>query len=514
MNNQAVTYLRSSKDRSDVSIDAQRRALHELAQVRSLAIVGEFADAVESGKDDDRPGFQQLLAALRDPSRKWQIVLALDTSRVARRRALSLIFEEHECARRGVRVIYKSIPDTEPMTEMLLRSILQAMDEWHSLNSKAKGLAGMAENVRQGYRAGGRAPRGYRLEYIGTGAIRDGSPVLKSKLVVGDDAPRVAAYLRARAAGEPRGRVMARLRLDWPVTSLVGMEWQALTYAGHTAWGIHNERNGGAYNTGTKRKPRKDWLVTRSTHEPLITDDEAEAILKRIEHGQERRTRTTAQEYLLAGLLVTPDGRQWHGDSGEGYRVGKGRRIASARVDDAVLAQIATDWSSEAAIKRATAAVRAFVTVDHKRMATNETQLKALTYKIGKLIDIMAVIENPVPYQRRIAEMEAERAGLEAELSRQRAQADLEKASLQISEADVRAALRGLLDNLRDKAGRVAELRSALASQIDRVELDPETERCVIHYRLTTGVNLASPRGLASNITRVAVPVDAWLRAA
>jgi len=86
--------------------------------------------------------------------------------------------------------------------------------------------------------------------------------------------------------------------------------------------------------------------------------------------------------------------------------------------------QIATDWTSEAAIKRAAAAVRAPVTV-----------------------------ENPAPYQRRIAEMEAQRAEL------------------------------------------VAELRTALASQIDRVELDLVTERCVIHYRLTTGVNLASPRG-------------------
>jgi len=130
-----------------------------------------------------------------------------------------------------VRVIYKSIPDSDPMTEMLLRSILQAMDEWHSLNSKAKGLAGMAENVRQGFRAGGRAPRGYRLEYTSTGAIRDGSPVLKSKLVLGDDAHQVAQYLYARATGEPRGRVLSRLRLKWPVTSLVGMEWQALTYA-------------------------------------------------------------------------------------------------------------------------------------------------------------------------------------------------------------------------------------------------------------------------------------------
>ena len=73
-----------------------------------------------------------------------------------------------------MRVIYRNVPDADPVTEMLLKSILQAMDEWHSLTSRQKGLAGMAENVRQGWRAGGKAPRGYRLEYQATGTIRDG----------------------------------------------------------------------------------------------------------------------------------------------------------------------------------------------------------------------------------------------------------------------------------------------------------------------------------------------------
>ena len=45
-----------------MSIDAQRRALHELAAARGYIVVGEYADAVESGKDDDRPAFQAMLA--------------------------------------------------------------------------------------------------------------------------------------------------------------------------------------------------------------------------------------------------------------------------------------------------------------------------------------------------------------------------------------------------------------------------------------------------------------------
>jgi hypothetical protein len=76
------------------------------------------------------------------------------------------------------------------------------MDEVHSMLSREKGLAGMAENVRRGHRAGGRAPIGYRLERIPTGAIRDGAPVTKSKLEPSEQAPAIAAISKARAAGE------------------------------------------------------------------------------------------------------------------------------------------------------------------------------------------------------------------------------------------------------------------------------------------------------------------------
>lgn len=89
-------------------------------------------------------------------------------------------------------------------------------------------------------------------------------------------------------------------------------------------------------------------------------------------------------------------------------------------MDDAAPEQIGIDWSSEAAVKRATAAVRAPVAADYKRMGTNEEQVKALTGKIGSLLDIMATVENLAPYQRRIAKMEAEHAVLVAKLSRHR----------------------------------------------------------------------------------------------
>jgi hypothetical protein len=50
--NQTDLHLRSSKDRSDVSIEAQHRELTALAKPRGLVVADEFADAVESGRDE------------------------------------------------------------------------------------------------------------------------------------------------------------------------------------------------------------------------------------------------------------------------------------------------------------------------------------------------------------------------------------------------------------------------------------------------------------------------------
>jgi DNA invertase Pin-like site-specific DNA recombinase len=486
--NLAAIYCRSSKDRSDVSIDAQRRALHELAGARGLIVVAEFSDAVESGKDDNRPGFQQLIAALRDPARKWTHVLALDTARIGRRRLVSMIFEA-ELEKRGVRMVYKSLPDADPATDMIIRSIMQAFDEYHSLISKAKGLAGMAENVRQGWRAGGRSPRGYTLAYTPTGASRDGSPVLKSKLQIDEDtAPQVADYLRLRAAGVPRGDAAARSGAQWPATSLHSMDWQALTYAGHTCWNVHNEAG-----SGEKRRPRSEWVITRDTHPALITDAEAEAVLSQMERLTTGR-RAARADLLFAGLIVT-DGRAWHSDGCGYYRLGKGRKISAARIEPAILARIQSDLLDEGAVESVLASVRALQEAPppRKAIAALERRLATLSVQIGRTIDLAGQIADPAPVLRRVEQLETERASVVEQLAQARSLERQAESGRRLTAADVRALLSHLFADIR--AGEsVDEIRAELAKVLERVELDPDTLAATLYYSVATGVNLASPR--------------------
>ena len=491
MTTSAAIYLRSSKDRHDLSIQAQRLELHKYAKAHGFGIVAEYTDAVESGKDENRPGFQELLTALKHPNRSWSAVIAMDTSRIARRRHIALLFE-HECEKVSVKVIYRTLPDTDPITGMLLRSILQAMDEWHSLTSRAKGLAGMAESVRQGWRAGGCAPYGYDLQHSPTGTMRDGKPVMRSRLIPNADIETVGMYLRLRASGKSRSIAKSISGIGYK--SLNDLEWNALTYAGHTVWGM---------SSGGKRCPREDWHITRSTHQAVITDEDAEAVLARLENRRNLYTRGQCRTYLLTGLLESPSGEAFIGDTTRGspnYRLGKRRRISATLLDAAVLdviftALVAPDVAHTImTLMRASNAPRS----KPRDLDAMRRRVKGIEQKIGRLVDLAAEDAELAPtYRRHILELERDRETMQDELDT----AQVESAQAQVlalwTVEDVRKLLGSLRQSLESElaCGNIEEVKNALHLLVERIVYDVDERSFVVQYQLSTGVALASPRG-------------------
>lgn len=498
----AALYLRSSKDRSDMSPAAQRRLLKELALARGITIVAEFSDAVESGKDENRPGFQRLLQAIRNPKRGWDTLLVLDTARIARRQHIAVIFEEVECRKRGIEVVYRSVPDSDPITMMLLKSILRAMDEWHSLTSRDKGLAGMTENVKSGFRAGGRAPTGYRLTYHSTGAVRDGEAVTKSKLEPDLAlASSVAAFLTARADGISRTVAARQAGLKLSGSSLIGLEWNALTYAGHTVWNVHAERKDGAYVGGQKRRPRRDWVIQRDTHPALISQAQADAILASLEAFSPHRVRHRGAAYLLTGLLQSANGIRWSGDRGS-YRwqsPGAGMRyVPATALESAVVDQVMQDLQGPAFIRALTQAARAAASAGVEDPTVNIRSTIAETNKqISRLVDLAAQAETPAPFMRKVAELEQQREQLTTELATRETEHQQQMLWHQVSQHEVRSLLVALASEMAetDREG----LKHALFTMLERVELDPDTLACQIHYRLSAQRLVGSPTGLRSN---------------
>lgn len=504
MKNAAAIYLRSSKDRSDVSIDAQARELLSLAEQKNLLIVSRFEDVVESAKDENRPGFQALLADLKSSRRAWDHLLMVDTSRLSRRRYMAEVFA-HEARKRGVVILYSKLPDSDPITSAVIIGVMQVFDELHSLMSREKGLAGMAENVRQGYRAGGRAPKGYRLKTLETGAIRDGQPVTKSVLEPSEDAPRVAEFLKERAAGVPRRRLHQRMALPWPETTSVGMEHNALTYAGHTVWNQHNERIEGKYQGGTKHRPRAEWVIQRDTHPALIADAQAEAILSALETSRHaegcRQARRTPGQYLLSGLLKTPDGQPWYGDGkGAHYRVyregRKSRWVPRAELEAAMVRHVIDDLTSPLFIRALLKEARKLQnSIPADPTGPLRERVAEISRQVTRAMTLAVQLETPGPALRMVDDLERERAVLAAEIARMDHE-QAQRATLTImDEPAIRQFLSGLAETLDTDADRDA-MKDALIALIDTVTLDPDTQHAEIVYRIDVSDrnNVASPR--------------------
>jgi site-specific DNA recombinase len=498
LKHRAALYLRSSKDRSDVSIDAQRRELQKLATDRGLTVSQEYADAVESAKDDRRPAFQQLRGDLRRRDRGWDVLLLLDPSRLSRNQYVAHVFSQ-ECRDRGVQVVYAHMPASDPLVEIVVLPLMHAIAELHSHDSKQKGLTGMAENVRQGWRAGGKAPFGYQIEHVATGAMREGEPVRKSRLVPTADAPRIAGYLRDRATGLPRREAAGRHGITLSDSTLVGIEWNALTYAGCTVWNQHNERiaKGAGYRGGQKHRPRAEWVVQNDTHAALITMDEAETILARLTAYSASRPRAGASGYLLTGMLRTPAGEAWHVDGAAGryYRT-KGRTVHRTAVDAAVLARVAADLRSPEFVGAMLEQSRTRDRSEHRaEIERTRAELASISARSSRFLDMAAQLASPGPVLRKIDELETEREQLTRHLATLESYQRAAEQLATITEVDVMRTLDGLVAQMEHLPP--ADLRALLSGVIEKVELDPGSLTTAIHYRIAVGHRdkVASPRG-------------------
>jgi site-specific DNA recombinase len=491
-------YLRSSKDRHDVAIDAQRTTLAAIEAKAGLACVAEFADAVERADDWQRPEFSRLLREIEHGKPQWRTLLVLDASRLARSDDYLAAYFRYQCQKRGIRILFAKFPPINPMQDLMVQTMDQLFSKVHSMISREKGLAGMAENVRAGWRAGGVAPHGYSLEKVATGAVRDGAAVTKSRLVPNSDAPAIAAYLKARAGGLPARQAARSAGLKLSPSSLVDVEWRALTYAGATVWNQTRSRGlAGAYQDGTKRRPRAEWQIQPGTHAALITQQEAEQILRRLEEKRAMRSRGDA--YLLSGLLVDGAGRRWHGD--QGYYRCAGKRLKAAALEQQILDHLGRELATEAIVAQSTRLARNAAAPGARDAELKSLQRQAadLERKIGRVRLVMTEMQNPGAMAPQLEALVASKAAIDERAAALAGELEPNRVMRLVTEDDVRALLGNFTEALKslDRAHVKARLRAMLS----KIVVDPQDLSTRIHYAIPAGAgdSVASPRRAAGN---------------
>ncbi len=323
-------YVRSSKDLHDVSCESQIVELTAAAHAKGEVIYKVFEDRALSSTRDELPAFEAMLDELRHDPPPFSKIYCLNTARIARDTHHAQSVKYWLRKKRGIELVFLHLPQSGSFMDEVFEKIMEVWDELHSKVSKELSIKGQKQNIRRGYRAGGKAPYGYRLKPEVVAVHRDGHNICKSVNEVDPIAgPVVTEYFERRARGEGRPSIIRDFSKrglpgpsgtsSWSTSTGRAFEENLDAYLGHLVYNRHQEylREGG-YATGTKHRPREEWVIYPNAHPPLTTPEIAAEIRHRMQSVQRRYgTSERRTDYLLTGLLKcgTCDGR-YEGDRG------------------------------------------------------------------------------------------------------------------------------------------------------------------------------------------------------
>ena len=154
-------YARVSSDSQDVdlSISAQLRALRDYAGKHDFQIIRELIDEAESGRNDRRSAFREMITIAKAKHPPFEAILVWKLNRFARNRADSIVYKKL-LRDRGIKLISINEPLEDSPSGHLLEGVIETIDEFYSENLGEDIKRGMRENAGRGFFNGSRPPYG------------------------------------------------------------------------------------------------------------------------------------------------------------------------------------------------------------------------------------------------------------------------------------------------------------------------------------------------------------------
>ena len=144
----AVIYARySSHSQTEQSIEGQLAAAHGYAKNKGYTVIREYCDRAQTGRNDNRDAFQQMLSDT--DKHQFDVIITWKVDRIGRNRE-DIAFNKHRCKKNGVRIEYvaENLPDSAE--SVILESVLEGMAEYYSLQLSTNIRRGQLESARKG----------------------------------------------------------------------------------------------------------------------------------------------------------------------------------------------------------------------------------------------------------------------------------------------------------------------------------------------------------------------------
>lgn len=295
----AAAYIRvSTEDQVEYSPDSQLKAIRNYAKQNEIILPDKFVfidEGISGRKADKRPAFQQMIGTAKLKPRPFDVILLWKFSRFARNREDSIVYKSMLRKQCGIDVISISEQLGEDKTSILIEALIEAMDEYYSVNLAEEVRRGMNEKFSRG-EVVSQPPFGYKM---GNGFFvpdEVNAPIVQMMFrdyLNGMGTRAISAKLNDMGIKTSKGNNFENRTVEYILTNPV--------YIGK----LRRSKNGYS-NLDRFHEDTENTVYINGNHKPIIDNETFELVhKKRIKNKSlyKRYDRQAHVEFMLKGLV-------------------------------------------------------------------------------------------------------------------------------------------------------------------------------------------------------------------
>lgn len=294
----AACYIRvSTDDQLEYSPDSQLAAIRRYAKANDLLLPDEFVfieqDGISGRKADKRPEFQRMIGTAKTKPKPFDVVLLWKFSRFARNREDSIVYKSMLRKQLGIEVVSISENVGDDKMSVIFEAMIEAMDEYYSINLAEEVKRGMTEKAKRG-EALSIAPLGYKMVNKQLVIDPDKAEIVKSvftKYSEGATLRGIAEWLNDIGIRTKRGNMIENRTIEYWLCNPV--------YHGYIRWTPTGKTH--------RNYSNPDSIISKGTHEPIIDDELWEKVQERMKAQKAKycyyRRPATKNSYSLSGIM-------------------------------------------------------------------------------------------------------------------------------------------------------------------------------------------------------------------
>ena len=292
----AAAYIRvATEDQVEYSPDSQLKAIRDYARKNDMILPEEFIfvdEGISGRKAAKRPEFMKMIGTAKIKPKQFDVILLWKFSRFARNREDSIVYKSMLRKQCGIEVISISEQLGEDKTSILIEALIEAMDEYYSINLAEEVRRGMTEKAQRG-EVVSTPPFGYDVKDNVFVPNPETAPVVKmifNKYLSGRGCLEIAKELNTMGIRTKYGNKWENRGVEYVLRNVV--------YTGKLTWTPVKSKTRDYKNEAT--------IITQGKHEPIIEQEIFDKVQKMILEKKKlfpKHSRQSSNEFMLKGFL-------------------------------------------------------------------------------------------------------------------------------------------------------------------------------------------------------------------